>query len=764
MYTKLDILSFTHTGTFVSQELFGGNTVYSRNTADGTPGAQYTSAIKNLGISNLRYPAGQVNTTYSDGLLVNGGLPQHLVKFMEWAVQNGVKVVIVTPTIEDQFDAGELRKFAKLLVSAYGDHIEAFEIGNEFWSHMTETEYGKIANDSVLAIDRALRDIDSDIDIWVQMADASGVASEYKGEDGGWVSRTLKANLAIISQLSDQAKEIIDGAVEHYYYKRDNQYLDYAADPTNLIDLDIATWRGYLGQDLSLNITEWNIQSSNLYQLGMRSASLMVAQFSYMLEMKVDTAYVWPPQHNTTNDLAGSGHVITDTETGLVVNSVGGAIYNLMSDNLVGLEFVRASTRNANSRIETHVFADDERAVVYVASRSDAVEDVSFSLDVVAPNARLTSAMLVGYDKSTSNGMHYSSKHKGQVASDFVLVNGEEYHLNEHDVQASISSLQTYVPGGAGSFEFSLNPFEVVQLTYVLTPREVIHGTSRADKIDGSIADEFIFGGYGSDTISGNGGDDKLMGSGGADDLNGGSGNDELHGGAGQDRLIGGSGNDVLVAEAVDLLIDGGPGSDVVDFSSSATRVDIDATSIYSDIGIGVVRDVETFFGTDFDDVVSFVPGDVEIHGGDGDDVIRGNGIAGCTVYGDAGNDAITMASGTIAYGGDGNDTISSAEGDEKIFSGSGDDLIIVRSGKDEITSGSGRDTIWINSWSDSTHVMVRDFDLKSDTILLFGHLNLRDGSSYREYATQENTTLKIQFDTTWIVELEGVQMADFFL
>ena len=336
--------------------------------------------------------------------------------------------------------------------------------------------------------------------------------------------------------------------------------------------------------------------------------------------------------------------------------------------------------------------------------------------------------------------------------------------LDEHDVQASISSLQTHVPGGGGSFEFSLNPFEVVQLTYVLTPREVIRGTSKADNINGSEADEFIFGGYGSDTISGNGGDDKLMGSGGTDDLAGGSGNDELYGGGGQDRLIGGSGNDVLVADAIDMLIDGGPGNDVVDFTSSATRVDIDATNIYSEMGIGVIRDVETFFGTGFGDVVSSVPGDVTIHGGDGNDVIRSNGNPGSAVYGDAGNDTISMAGGTIAYGGDGNDTIFSAEGDEKIFSGNGDDFIIVRTGNDEITTGSGQDTIWINSWSDPTHVIVKDFDLHSDTILLFGHLNLRDGSTYREYATQETTTLMIQIDPTWIVELEGVQMAEFFL
>ena len=63
-------------------------------------------------------------------------------------------------------------------------------------------------------------------------------------------------------------------------------------------------------------------------------------------------------------------------------------------------------------------------------------------------------------------------------------------------------------------------------------------GTDRAERVDGTAAEDFLSGGAGNDTLRGLGDDDGL---------HGGAGNDILVGGAGSDRLIGGEGADTAV-------------------------------------------------------------------------------------------------------------------------------------------------------------------------------------------------------------------------
>src|SRR5262249_55941254 len=95
---------------------------------------------------------------------------------------------------------------------------------------------------------------------------------------------------------------------------------------------------------------------------------------------------------------------------------------------------------------------------------------------------------------------------------------------------------------------------------------------------------------------------------------------------------------------------------------------------------------------------------DVEIHGGDGNDTIKGPKHAkSVKLFGDAGNDNITGGDGpdlidggvgddTIA-GGAGHDTITGGEGADQIDGGTGDDVIDGGTGDDQISGGGGSDT-----------------------------------------------------------------------
>ena len=137
------------------------------------------------------------------------------------------------------------------------------------------------------------------------------------------------------------------------------------------------------------------------------------------------------------------------------------------------------------------------------------------------------------------------------------------------------------------------------------------------------------------DTLSGTEGDDiPLYGLGGNDVLDGRGGDDHLFGGAGDDTLIGGPGGDEL---------DGGDGSDTVDYSGApATGLVADLTASYNNTGEAAgdsYSSVENLIGTGGDDrLVGLVGVSDRLDGGEGDDVLQGNG-GGNELIGGAGND-----------------------------------------------------------------------------------------------------------------------------
>lgn len=123
----------------------------------------------------------------------------------------------------------------------------------------------------------------------------------------------------------------------------------------------------------------------------------------------------------------------------------------------------------------------------------------------------------------------------------------------------------------------------------------ILLGSSLAQKLLGTVNDDFIFafggedllkggagqdwlfGGTGRDTLKGGAGRDVLFGGNGNDDLFGGAGNDALYGGKGADRLEGGKGNDRLMGgEGVDTFVfKAGFGHDVIaDFSGDVLQFD----------------------------------------------------------------------------------------------------------------------------------------------------------------------------------------------
>ena len=191
---------------------------------------------------------------------------------------------------------------------------------------------------------------------------------------------------------------------------------------------------------------------------------------------------------------------------------------------------------------------------------------------------------------------------------------------------------------------------EITSGVGVFTPpagNDVVYGEAGNDRIDAA---------GGNDVIEGGPDDDRLVGAGGSDTLRGGAGDDVLSGDS--TALVGGI-NQVEGALVPDT-VDGGPGTDTVDFSEFRTP-----TRIHLDDGEGG----------------RLMPGSTTVTEGDTYRAIENlTGSRG-------GNDIVGTNGPNIIEGGNGDDTIAGLGGDDVLVGGVGRDTIDGGAGADKLNA-----------------------------------------------------------------------------
>jgi hypothetical protein len=150
--------------------------------------------------------------------------------------------------------------------------------------------------------------------------------------------------------------------------------------------------------------------------------------------------------------------------------------------------------------------------------------------------------------------------------------------------------------------------------------------------------------------LLGGSGDDRLDGGAGADSLEGGLGDDALFGSTGADTLLGGAGNDVLApgADSDADIVDGGIGTDTVDYSTATAGVTVNLQAGTS--GGAATGDsyssVESVIGSNFADTLTAQDGGTA-DGGGRNDVLTGAGLGTTTIL-KGGAEADTLNAGSI--------------------------------------------------------------------------------------------------------------------
>jgi Ca2+-binding RTX toxin-like protein len=262
-----------------------------------------------------------------------------------------------------------------------------------------------------------------------------------------------------------------------------------------------------------------------------------------------------------------------------------------------------------------------------------------------------------------------------------------------------------------------------------LTGVEHVIGSGGNDTLIGSTGDDILTGGAGADALTGGGGNDVVdySGSGagvtvdlGAGTASGGDATgdtltgitsvtgsafaDHLTGDAGANTINGGAGDDVLHGGGGADIIDGGAGNDFANYQGSAAGVTVDLlghTASGGDAAGDVLTNIESLYGSSFDDHLTGDNGANTIGGELGDDVLTGNG-GNDILAGEAGNDTLDGGDGDDRLvGGDGNDNITGGAGNDSIDGGAGTDTINGGDGNDTVVAGAGDDIVNGNNFND---------------------------------------------------------------
>ena len=208
---------------------------------------------------------------------------------------------------------------------------------------------------------------------------------------------------------------------------------------------------------------------------------------------------------------------------------------------------------------------------------------------------------------------------------------------------------------------------------------------------------ENLISGSGNDTLTGTSGDNIIHGGDGNDHINSGDGVDSVYGDAGDDVLDGSYG--------WDALIDGGTGSDTVDYSwigsgfeSINIVIDLSGTGWTSTQGNETLVSIENVEGTQSGETIIGTADDNTLNGNGGNDTITG-GLGHDTLNGGDGNDIINAGPGNsgpdTVDGGNGNDTIISS-GDGTYLGGAGNDIMFagLTVSTESMDGGAGTDTL----------------------------------------------------------------------
>lgn len=569
-------------GSLITAADFGINIVLGYERFGTLPWEKFDEIQRAVGATVVRFPGGVESERLFDyahpdatsAVATDGSLRQLITtdQFLAYCKANNYKASLDLPVAQlltsakygtRDFDASktdEVRAYiAHALEVAGPKGISTFELGNEYESYMSSTEYGRVG--SALALiahqeiekyyaahpsDSAFKPVVA-VQVWGQSAGGSLSLTDLAGR-----------NQQVMAQFNAAEMAAVTGVTSHFYYceganaGKPNYHVYSNIETSVGYSLDIMKqWSAAKGTDLPLIFSEWNLNRNDARNYGLQQVPIILELFSSFMAGGVDQLDFWSTMYHPTS----LGNYRGELQTA-------GTLFQIMTHDLIGMKV--ADVPSVSSNYDVHAFSGQGKAVVFVSSLIDSAMNLKLDLSKYLDAYSLTSARLMQVDLTKADGAYKSMT---------GLAPWEEPDAAIKLTPETIASIL-----GSGFSPMTLGAHETMVLEFTLAPTrlgsklpDVINGTAGSDRIDALASSDKVMGLAGDDTLFGRTGNDSIWGGDGHDRIWGGIGNDVIYGDAGDDtmegdlgvdRLFGGAGNDFLAGGDNADWLSGGAGAD----------------------------------------------------------------------------------------------------------------------------------------------------------------------------------------------------------
>ena len=714
---SLHIAGLSPSGDQTSPALFQTNVIQSSNTGApwfsddpanplGNPTTATQAALDHFAITMIRFPGGETNAVFQDGMMTDGALPDHILALMTYASAANIAVNMVVPvetpaTLGRAVFLDQMQDFAAALHQQFPGVVQSFELGNEYWGGRVafddslELAYGQNAGEVAVALAAGMQTAGYDADVFLQ---ASGNLRGAYGNDPDRANAIIQAGVA---QVTD-AIAALDGIIRNSYWKDpdlngfENSTGVFAEDrglEQNLTGTD-QMWETWAGRPLLTRVGEYNINKNialgnDGVDIGVHGASYLLEHVTNMIEAGVDQAFLWPISHNTQNAMLHRDEQIsTQTVHGIEIatNTTRAAMLDLMRQTVASHDLIRADwtltgdDATPGSDVELTLFEATDKAasqgdlVAFLSSRS--AQDMTLEVDL--------SDFVAAFDSLRITSIYYSDT--GGNLRDAV-----------------VTEITPDQIGDGAQFGLTLRPYEVVQFAFDTAPNPE-EAPELAPEIDLGADTMFFDPGFAFGTDAAFPQLQSKTGVTPDQDLGSWDGSlDALLNGVLDNNL------DSVIKASWDTARDAAwdAPSDPVAGSNEAATIAPSTAPLRiqgedaAEIIMGGAGN-DTIFARAGDDYIDAGAGDNFVRGGHGNDqIFSGTGRGDDTIHGDLGHDVI-MAGG----------------GADLVDGGFGHDMLNGGAGTDTLTGGHGND-LFIHSDLDRGFDLIRDFEIGQDRLLL---------------------------------------------
>lgn len=593
-------------GSEITADDFGINIVLGYERFGTQPWEKFDEIQTAVGSKMVRFPGGAeaerlfdyANPNATSAIATDGSVRQLITtdSFLAYCKANNYKATLDLPVAQlltsanygsRDFDASktnEVRAYiAHALQVAGPQGIATFELGNEYESYMTSTEYGRVGSALALIAHQEIEKYYA-----AHPADAAFkplVAVQVWGQSvGGSLSLAdLSArNQAVMAQFNAAEMASVTGVTSHFYYNeganagKPNYHIYSNIENSVGYSLDLMKqWSAAKSVDLPMIFSEWNLNLNDSSNYGLQQIPIMLELFSSFVGGGADQLDFWSTMYHATSLGNYQGQLQT-----------AGTLFQIMTQNLIGTKVTDVPVTSSN--FDIHAFSGGGKAVMFVSSLTDNALNLKLNLATFLAGYDLTTARLMQVDMTRADGVYKSMtglapweepdapiKLTAETIAQYLSGGVYTSVIGAHEtlvLEFAQKIAQTVTQMGTDQVD-SLTGKSTADRINALAASDQVMGLAGNDTIDGGSGNDSLWGGDGSDSIWGGLGNDRIYGDAGNDTLEGRLGLDQIHGGAGNDYLAGGDNSDQLWGEAgADGFVfrSGERGMDtIIDFSST---------------------------------------------------------------------------------------------------------------------------------------------------------------------------------------------------